>query len=33
MGAINMLGVAKRLRAPILQASTSEAYFDGFLTK
>ncbi len=28
MGAINMLGLAKRLRAPILQASTSEVYGD-----
>jgi nucleoside-diphosphate-sugar epimerase len=27
-GAINMLGVAKRLRAKILQASTSEVYGD-----
>jgi len=27
-GAINMLGIAKRLRAPILQASTSEIYGD-----
>jgi UDP-glucuronate decarboxylase len=27
-GAINMLGLAKRLRAPILQASTSEVYGD-----
>jgi UDP-glucuronate decarboxylase len=27
-GAINMLGVAKRLRIPILQASTSEVYGD-----
>ena len=27
-GAINMLGVAKRLRATILQASTSEVYDD-----
>ena len=27
-GAINMLGLAKRLRAPILQASTSEIYGD-----
>lgn len=28
MGSINMLGLAKRLRAPILQASTSEVYGD-----
>jgi UDP-glucuronate decarboxylase len=28
MGAINMLGLAKRLRAPVLQASTSEIYGD-----
>ena len=28
MGALNMLGLAKRLRAPILQASTSEVYGD-----
>jgi UDP-glucuronate decarboxylase len=28
MGAINMLGLAKRLRIPILQASTSEIYGD-----
>ena len=28
MGAINMLGLAKRLRIPILQASTSEVYGD-----
>jgi UDP-glucuronate decarboxylase len=28
LGAINMLGLAKRLRAPILQASTSEVYGD-----
>ncbi len=28
MGAINMLGMAKRLRVPILQASTSEVYGD-----
>jgi UDP-glucuronate decarboxylase len=28
MGAINMLGLAKRVRAPILQASTSEVYGD-----
>ena len=27
-GAINMLGLAKRMRAPILQASTSEVYGD-----
>jgi UDP-glucuronate decarboxylase len=27
-GAINMLGLAKRLRAPVLQASTSEVYGD-----
>ena len=27
-GAINMLGLAKRLRAPIFQASTSEVYGD-----
>jgi UDP-glucuronate decarboxylase len=27
-GAINMLGLAKRLRAKILQASTSEVYGD-----
>src|SRR5271155_5299678 len=27
-GAINMLGLAKRLRSPILQASTSEVYGD-----
>jgi UDP-glucuronate decarboxylase len=26
MGAVNMLGLAKRLRIPILQASTSEVY-------
>jgi UDP-glucuronate decarboxylase len=28
IGAVNMLGLAKRLRAPILQASTSEVYGD-----
>ena len=28
IGAINMLGLAKRLKAPILQASTSEVYGD-----
>ena len=28
MGAINMLGLAKRLRVPVLQASTSEIYGD-----
>jgi len=28
MGAINMLGLAKRLRVPVLQASTSEVYGD-----
>lgn len=28
MGALNMLGLAKRLRIPILQASTSEVYGD-----
>jgi len=28
MGAINLLGLAKRLRVPILQASTSEVYGD-----
>src|SRR5882757_5349130 len=28
MGAINMLGLAKRLKIPILQASTSEVYGD-----
>lgn len=28
MGAINMLGLAKRLKVPILQASTSEVYGD-----
>lgn len=28
LGAINMLGLAKRLRCPILQASTSEVYGD-----
>lgn len=28
MGAINMLGLAKRIRVPILQASTSEVYGD-----
>jgi UDP-glucuronate decarboxylase len=28
LGAINMLGLAKRLKAPILQASTSEVYGD-----
>jgi UDP-glucuronate decarboxylase len=28
MGAINMLGLAKRLNIPILQASTSEVYGD-----
>src|SRR3954471_18354583 len=28
MGAINMLGLAKRLKLPILQASTSEVYGD-----
>jgi len=28
LGALNMLGLAKRLRAPILQASTSEVYGD-----
>ena len=27
-GAINMLGLAKRLKVPILQASTSEVYGD-----
>ena len=27
-GAINMLGLAKRMKAPILQASTSEVYGD-----
>jgi UDP-glucuronate decarboxylase len=27
-GAINMLGLAKRLKAKILQASTTEAYAD-----
>ena len=27
-GAINMLGLAKRLKCPILQASTSEVYGD-----
>ncbi|HYX46874.1 MAG TPA: UDP-glucuronic acid decarboxylase family protein [Sphingomicrobium sp.] len=30
-GAINMLGLAKRLRIPILQASTSEVYGDPFV--
>src|SRR6056297_13874 len=28
MGSINMLGLAKRIKAPILQASTSEVYGD-----
>jgi UDP-glucuronate decarboxylase len=28
MGAINMLGLAKRIKAPVLQASTSEVYGD-----
>jgi UDP-glucuronate decarboxylase len=28
MGALNMLGLAKRVRARILQASTSEVYGD-----
>lgn len=28
LGAINMLGLAKRLKVPILQASTSEVYGD-----
>src|SRR3974377_1635917 len=28
IGAINVLGLAKRLRAPVLQASTSEVYGD-----
>jgi UDP-glucuronate decarboxylase len=28
MGSINMLGLAKRLRVPVLQASTSEVYGD-----
>src|SRR6201994_2389063 len=28
IGAVNMLGLAKRLRVPILQASTSEIYGD-----
>jgi len=28
MGAINMLGLAKRIKATILQASTSEVYGD-----
>ena len=28
MGAINMLGLAKRVKAKILQASTSEVYGD-----
>ena len=28
MGAINMLGLAKRIRAKVLQASTSEVYGD-----
>jgi UDP-glucuronate decarboxylase len=28
MGAINMLGLAKRLKVPVLQASTSEVYGD-----
>ena len=28
LGAINMLGLAKRLKAPVLQASTSEVYGD-----
>lgn len=31
MGAINMLGMAKRVRARILQASTSEVYGDPFV--
>ena len=30
-GAINMLGLAKRLKIPILQASTSEIYGDAFV--
>ena len=28
MGAVNMLGLAKRIKAKILQASTSEVYGD-----
>lgn len=28
MGAINMLGLAKRIKARVLQASTSEVYGD-----
>jgi UDP-glucuronate decarboxylase len=28
IGAVNILGLAKRLKAPILQASTSEVYGD-----
>jgi UDP-glucuronate decarboxylase len=32
MGAINMLGLAKRLEIPILQASTSEVYGDPTIT-
>ena len=31
VGAINMLGLAKRLKIPILQASTSEVYGDPFV--
>jgi len=31
MGAINMLGLAKRVRAKVLQASTSEVYGDPFV--
>lgn len=31
MGAINMLGLAKRIKAKILQASTSEVYGDPFM--
>lgn len=31
MGAINMLGLAKRIKAKILQASTSEVYGDPFI--
>jgi UDP-glucuronate decarboxylase len=31
MGAINVLGLAKRLRVPVLQASTSEVYGDPYV--
>ena len=32
-GAINMLGLAKRVKAQILQASTSEVYGDPWFTR